>query len=183
MRAYHSCTLYRGELIFFGGNYPNPDPKPDGCSNTVDIYNIRKWLCTRIRCLRTVVMRLANCTVGLQNERTGTSLSLAEQRQLRDPGETFRGLQRILSATTQAEVESGLEAGVFKGAQHDPAVFAGPLLGCVRCARCLKICSFCLRVSVCPFVCVSLLVLSYFSVIFARAPIRVSNPTPFPVIL
>jgi hypothetical protein len=51
VRAYHSCTLFRGELIFFGGNFPNPDPIPDGCSNDVDIFNIGElwaWFFTYI---------------------------------------------------------------------------------------------------------------------------------------
>ncbi len=44
VRAYHSCTLFRGELIFYGGNYPNPDPTPDGCSDDIDIFNIAKQI-------------------------------------------------------------------------------------------------------------------------------------------
>jgi hypothetical protein len=44
VRSYHSCTLFRGELIFYGGNYPNPDPTPDGCSGDLDIFNIAKQI-------------------------------------------------------------------------------------------------------------------------------------------
>lgn len=38
-RAYHSCNLFCGELLVFGGVFPNPDPEPDGCSNELYIFN------------------------------------------------------------------------------------------------------------------------------------------------
>ncbi|KAL9952890.1 hypothetical protein ACROYT_G040218 [Oculina patagonica] len=38
-RAYHSCNLFNGELLVFGGVFPNPDPQPDGCSNKLYIFN------------------------------------------------------------------------------------------------------------------------------------------------
>lgn len=38
-RAYHSCNLFYGELLVFGGVFPNPDPEPDGCSNELYIFN------------------------------------------------------------------------------------------------------------------------------------------------
>lgn len=38
-RAYHSCNLFNGELLVFGGVYPNPDPQPDSCSNELYIFN------------------------------------------------------------------------------------------------------------------------------------------------
>ena len=38
-RAYHSCNLFNGELLVFGGVFPNPDPQPDGCSNELYIFN------------------------------------------------------------------------------------------------------------------------------------------------
>ncbi|MCI4377394.1 hypothetical protein PGIGA_G00203100 [Pangasianodon gigas] len=37
--AYHSCTLFRGELFVFGGVFPRPHPEPDGCSNSLYIFN------------------------------------------------------------------------------------------------------------------------------------------------
>ncbi|KAM9500283.1 kelch repeat-containing protein isoform 2-T2 [Clarias gariepinus] len=37
--AYHSCTLFRGELFVFGGVFPLPHPQPDGCSNSLYIFN------------------------------------------------------------------------------------------------------------------------------------------------
>ncbi|XP_033115910.1 acyl-CoA-binding domain-containing protein 4-like [Anneissia japonica] len=39
-RAYHSSCLFRDELFVFGGVFPNPDPKPDGCSNQLLIYRL-----------------------------------------------------------------------------------------------------------------------------------------------
>lgn len=38
-KAYHSCNLFCGELLVFGGVFPNPDPEPDGCSNELYIFN------------------------------------------------------------------------------------------------------------------------------------------------
>lgn len=38
-RAYHSCSFFNGELLVFGGVYPNPDPQPDSCSNELYIFN------------------------------------------------------------------------------------------------------------------------------------------------
>ena len=38
-RAYHSCNMFNGELLVFGGVFPNPDPQPDGCSNELYIFN------------------------------------------------------------------------------------------------------------------------------------------------
>eukprot|EP00050_Salpingoeca_kvevrii_P017039 m.61082 g.61082 ORF g.61082 m.61082 type:complete len:530 (+) comp7323_c0_seq1:1-1590(+) len=45
IRSYHSCTWSRGDLLVFGGVFPNPDPIPDGCSNDLFIFNIeqRNW--------------------------------------------------------------------------------------------------------------------------------------------
>ncbi|XP_062849286.1 kelch repeat-containing protein [Trichomycterus rosablanca] len=37
--AYHSCTLFRGELFVFGGVFPKPHPEPDGCSDSLYIFN------------------------------------------------------------------------------------------------------------------------------------------------
>ncbi|KAI5104267.1 kelch repeat-containing protein isoform X1 [Silurus meridionalis] len=37
--AYHSCTLFRGELFVFGGVFPRPHPEPDGCSDFLYIFN------------------------------------------------------------------------------------------------------------------------------------------------
>ncbi|XP_066536407.1 kelch repeat-containing protein [Hoplias malabaricus] len=37
--AYHSCTLFRGELFVFGGVFPCPHPEPDGCSDSLYIFN------------------------------------------------------------------------------------------------------------------------------------------------
>lgn len=44
-RAYHSCNFFNGELLVFGGVYPNPDPEPDSCSNDLYIFNAdaRNW--------------------------------------------------------------------------------------------------------------------------------------------
>lgn len=38
-RAYHSCSSFYDELLIFGGVFPNPDPKPDGCSNELMIFD------------------------------------------------------------------------------------------------------------------------------------------------
>uniref|UniRef100_A0A8C4NPE7 Zgc:163014 n=1 Tax=Eptatretus burgeri TaxID=7764 RepID=A0A8C4NPE7_EPTBU len=37
--AYHSATLFRQELFVFGGVFPRPHPEPDGCSNSLYIFN------------------------------------------------------------------------------------------------------------------------------------------------
>ncbi|XP_036404740.1 kelch repeat-containing protein [Megalops cyprinoides] len=37
--AYHSCSLFRGELFVLGGVFPCPHPEPDGCSDSVYIFN------------------------------------------------------------------------------------------------------------------------------------------------
>ncbi|KAJ8338035.1 hypothetical protein SKAU_G00370010 [Synaphobranchus kaupii] len=37
--AYHSCSLFRGELFVLGGVFPRPHPKPDGCSDCLYIFN------------------------------------------------------------------------------------------------------------------------------------------------
>ncbi|XP_035263776.1 kelch repeat-containing protein [Anguilla anguilla] len=37
--AYHSCSLFRGELFVLGGVFPRPHPKPDGCSDSLYIFN------------------------------------------------------------------------------------------------------------------------------------------------
>ncbi|KAG8437942.1 hypothetical protein GDO86_008580 [Hymenochirus boettgeri] len=37
--SYHSCSLFRGELFVFGGVFPRPNPEPDGCSNSLYIFD------------------------------------------------------------------------------------------------------------------------------------------------
>ncbi|XP_051923280.1 kelch repeat-containing protein isoform X2 [Hippocampus zosterae] len=37
--AYHSCSLFRGELFVLGGVYPRPHPEPDGCSDSLYIFD------------------------------------------------------------------------------------------------------------------------------------------------
>ncbi|CAL1589985.1 unnamed protein product [Knipowitschia caucasica] len=37
--AYHSCTLFRGELWVLGGVFPRPHPQPDGCSEALYIFD------------------------------------------------------------------------------------------------------------------------------------------------
>ncbi|XP_075044627.1 kelch domain-containing protein 1-like [Mixophyes fleayi] len=37
--SYHTCTLFMGELFVFGGVFPRPNPEPDGCSDTLHIFN------------------------------------------------------------------------------------------------------------------------------------------------
>ncbi|XP_051756373.1 kelch repeat-containing protein isoform X1 [Ctenopharyngodon idella] len=37
--AYHSCSMFRGELFVFGGVFPRPHPEPDGCSDSLYIFN------------------------------------------------------------------------------------------------------------------------------------------------
>lgn len=43
--SYHSANAHRGELFVFGGVYPEPDPIPDTCSNTLHIFNFaeKNW--------------------------------------------------------------------------------------------------------------------------------------------
>jgi len=38
-RAYHSAILHRNEIWIFGGVFPNPGTKPDGCSNSIEVYS------------------------------------------------------------------------------------------------------------------------------------------------
>eukprot|EP00049_Salpingoeca_infusionum_P015757 m.309164 g.309164 ORF g.309164 m.309164 type:complete len:496 (+) comp15945_c0_seq5:135-1622(+) len=40
--SYHSCVLSRNLLIVFGGNFPNPDPIPDGCSDLLYCFDLEK---------------------------------------------------------------------------------------------------------------------------------------------
>lgn len=37
--AYHSCSLFRGELFVLGGVFPCPSPEPDGCSQSLYIFD------------------------------------------------------------------------------------------------------------------------------------------------
>ncbi|KAM5138383.1 uncharacterized protein ACMZJ9_016960 [Mantella aurantiaca] len=37
--SYHSCSLFRGELFVYGGVFPRPNPQPDGCSESVYIFD------------------------------------------------------------------------------------------------------------------------------------------------
>ncbi|XP_030074988.1 protein GLUTELIN PRECURSOR ACCUMULATION 3 [Microcaecilia unicolor] len=37
--AYHSSTFFRGELFIFGGVFPRPHPEPDGCSDSLYIFD------------------------------------------------------------------------------------------------------------------------------------------------
>lgn len=37
--AYHSCSLFRGELFVLGGVFPRPHPEPDGCSDSLYIFD------------------------------------------------------------------------------------------------------------------------------------------------
>ncbi|XP_066575151.1 kelch repeat-containing protein isoform X2 [Amia ocellicauda] len=37
--AYHSCSVFRGELFVLGGVFPRPHPQPDGCSDSLYIFN------------------------------------------------------------------------------------------------------------------------------------------------
>ena len=43
--SYHSMNFHRGELFVFGGVYPEPDPTPDTCSNTLHIFSFaqKNW--------------------------------------------------------------------------------------------------------------------------------------------
>ncbi|XP_053576039.1 rab9 effector protein with kelch motifs [Bombina bombina] len=37
--SYHSCSLFLGELFVFGGVFPRPHPIPDGCSDSLYIFD------------------------------------------------------------------------------------------------------------------------------------------------
>ncbi|XP_070849557.1 kelch repeat-containing protein [Chaetodon trifascialis] len=37
--AYHSCSMFRGELFVLGGVFPCPNPEPDGCSDSLYIFD------------------------------------------------------------------------------------------------------------------------------------------------
>uniref|UniRef100_A0A3Q3X952 Uncharacterized protein n=1 Tax=Mola mola TaxID=94237 RepID=A0A3Q3X952_MOLML len=37
--AYQSCNMFRGELFVLGGVFPRPNPEPDGCSNSLYIFD------------------------------------------------------------------------------------------------------------------------------------------------
>uniref|UniRef100_A0A8C5R0R7 Kelch repeat-containing protein n=1 Tax=Leptobrachium leishanense TaxID=445787 RepID=A0A8C5R0R7_9ANUR len=37
--SYHSCSLFRGEMFVFGGVFPRPNPEPDGCSDSLYIFD------------------------------------------------------------------------------------------------------------------------------------------------
>ncbi|KAM6949152.1 kelch repeat-containing protein [Aplochiton taeniatus] len=37
--AYHSCSMFRGELFVLGGVFPRPNPQPDGCSDFLYIFD------------------------------------------------------------------------------------------------------------------------------------------------
>ncbi|CAL8241682.1 unnamed protein product [Merluccius merluccius] len=37
--AYHSCSMFRGELFVLGGVFPLPHPQPDGCSDSLYIFD------------------------------------------------------------------------------------------------------------------------------------------------
>ncbi|XP_038587403.1 kelch repeat-containing protein [Micropterus salmoides] len=37
--AYHSCSMFRGELFVLGGVFPRPNPEPDGCSDSLYIFD------------------------------------------------------------------------------------------------------------------------------------------------
>ncbi|XP_056156821.1 kelch repeat-containing protein [Lampris incognitus] len=37
--AYHSCSMFRGELFVLGGVFPRPNPEPDGCSDCLYIFD------------------------------------------------------------------------------------------------------------------------------------------------
>lgn len=43
--AYHSCSMFRGELFVLGGVFPRPNPEPDGCSDSLYIFdpNLSIW--------------------------------------------------------------------------------------------------------------------------------------------
>ncbi|KAM4017256.1 kelch domain-containing protein 2-like [Anomaloglossus baeobatrachus] len=37
--SYHSCSQFLGELFVFGGVFPRPNPEPDGCSDSLYIFD------------------------------------------------------------------------------------------------------------------------------------------------
>lgn len=37
--AYHSCSMFRGELFVLGGVFPRPNPDPDSCSDSLYIFD------------------------------------------------------------------------------------------------------------------------------------------------
>ncbi|XP_068164297.1 kelch repeat-containing protein isoform X2 [Antennarius striatus] len=37
--SYHSCSMFRGELFVLGGVFPRPNPEPDGCSDSLYIFD------------------------------------------------------------------------------------------------------------------------------------------------
>ncbi|XP_068115547.1 rab9 effector protein with kelch motifs-like [Hyperolius riggenbachi] len=37
--SYHTCSLFRGELFVYGGVFPRPNPEPDGCSDSLYIFD------------------------------------------------------------------------------------------------------------------------------------------------
>lgn len=37
--AYHSCSMFRGELFVLGGVFPRPNPEPDSCSDSLYIFD------------------------------------------------------------------------------------------------------------------------------------------------
>lgn len=37
--SYHTCSLFQGELFVFGGVFPRPHPEPDGCSDSLYIFD------------------------------------------------------------------------------------------------------------------------------------------------
>ncbi|CAB1345603.1 unnamed protein product [Coregonus sp. 'balchen'] len=37
--TYHSCSMFRGELFVLGGVFPRPHPEPDGCSDSLYIFD------------------------------------------------------------------------------------------------------------------------------------------------
>ncbi|KAM3590662.1 uncharacterized protein V6R79_014048 [Siganus canaliculatus] len=37
--AYHSCSMFQGELFVLGGVFPCPNPEPDGCSDSLYIFD------------------------------------------------------------------------------------------------------------------------------------------------
>ncbi|CAN9509485.1 unnamed protein product [Ophioblennius macclurei] len=43
--AYHTCSMFRGELFVLGGVFPRPNPEPDGCSDSLYIFdpNLSIW--------------------------------------------------------------------------------------------------------------------------------------------
>ncbi|XP_019203584.1 kelch repeat-containing protein isoform X3 [Oreochromis niloticus] len=39
--AYHSCSMFQGELFVLGGVFPRPNPEPDDCSDSLYIFDPR----------------------------------------------------------------------------------------------------------------------------------------------